>query len=118
MKARDFITEKLERKIQADRGLLSDTGLNGKNISIELSGPSGGTWNFSFDGTGQLDLKSGSPSLAADCAIQMKDETFMGIVEGTVNVPVAFLFRKIKVKGDQGLAAKLGLALQKNVLKA
>ena len=112
MNARDFFETKLASKISADPACMKEAGVTGKSIAIDIDGPGGGKWTFRFDGQGLLTMQSGSADDAA-CVVSMKDETFQGMISGKVNVPMAFLTRKIKVSGESSLAAKLGTTLQK-----
>lgn len=92
---------------------MKEAGVTSKKIALDIEGSSGGQWTFQFDGEGLLTMQNGSLAPDAACTISMKDDTFTGMLSGKVNVPMAFVMRKIKVKGENALAAKLGLALQK-----
>ena len=41
----------------------------------------------------------------------MTDENFVGLVTGKLNGQLAFMTGKIKIKGDMGVALKLGKVL-------
>ena len=86
--------------------------MSSKSIALDIEGSGGGQWIFRFDDKGLLTMQEGAAS-DASCVISMKDEIFTGMATGKVNVPMAFITRKIKVKGDSSLAAKLGTSLQK-----
>ena len=107
---KEFFDIKFAKKVQEDPMCLAATGVKGDSIGLDVSGSNGGQWTFCFDATGKLDIQKGLVS--PGCTVETKDETFEGMIKGTVNVPMAFLMRKIKVKGDSQLAVKLGLALQ------
>ena len=92
---------------------MKEAGVNSKKIALDIEGSTGGQWTFIFDDTGSLTMNNGALASDAECVISMKDDTFMGMLSGKVNVPMAFVMRKIKFKGESSLAAKLGLALQK-----
>ena len=112
MQARDFFEKKFAPKIASNPACLQDAGVTSKAIALDIEGAGGGQWTFHFDDKGLLTMKAGTAADAA-CVISMKDDTFTGMAQGKVNVPMAFLTRKIKVKGESTLAAKLGTSLQK-----
>lgn len=74
-------------------------------IQFDISGPKGGQW--------VLDVNNGEPNVeegtAADpnCTISTSDETWIGLVEGTVNPMSAFTMGQLKVKGNMGDVMKL-----------
>jgi putative sterol carrier protein len=112
VKAREFFDVDFQKRVALDPSCMKGASVKSKIVVLNLEGGGGGQWTFSFDKDGQLQFsKGGNPR--ADCEISMKDETFEGLVAGKVNVPFAFMMRKIKVKGDVGIAANVGLALQK-----
>jgi putative sterol carrier protein len=112
MTARDFFEKKFATKISANPACLQDAGVTSKSIALDIEGSGGGQWTFQFDDKGMLSMKPGAAADSA-CVISMKDDTFTGMISGKVNVPMAFITRKIKVKGESTLAAKLGTSLQK-----
>ena len=111
-----FFNETVKIRIQENAGFLSTAGILSKKISLEIEGDEGGEWFFSFDDKGHVLMQHRTAESNSECHIQMSDKTFEGIMNGSVNVPMAFMFRKIKVKGEAGLAVKLGQALQKSFL--
>lgn len=112
MTARDFFEKKFAPKISANPACLQDAGVTSKSIALDIEGSGGGQWTFRFDDKGMLSMQPGAAADSA-CVISMKDDTFTGMASGKVNVPMAFITRKIKVKGESSLAAKLGTSLQK-----
>lgn len=116
MKAKEFFEQKFAQKVQEDPALLSESGLKDKKVVVEIDGSTGGSWGIRFDAAGNVYFEGNAPSDSADCVIQMKEDTFEGMLAGKVNVPFAFMMRKIKVKGESSVAAKVGLALQKRFL--
>jgi putative sterol carrier protein len=114
--AQEFFNTKFAAKVAQDPGFMQKAGVRGKNIAVDIDGARGGQWTFMFDGEGMVAMKPGAEN--ADCVIMTSDKTFEGMLAGTVNVPMAFLMRKIKVKGENSLAMKLGLALQESFLKS
>jgi len=61
-----------------------------------------------------VDLKNGAGSVSAtaiakpDCTITMKEADFLDLMSGKLNGQVAFGQGKLKIKGNMGLAMKLG----------
>src|ERR1017187_5615774 len=75
---------------------------------FDITGTDGGTWI--------LDLKEGTAGVRqADaqgkCTITMTDVDFVSLIDGKLNAQMAFMSGKLKVKGDMGLAMKLGSVL-------
>jgi putative sterol carrier protein len=116
-----FFNEIIKSKIQQNPLCLSHSEIFQKKISLQITGPQGGIWCFLFDDKSAVQLLA-LESIVSDevknstCHVEMNAETFEGVVRGTVNIPMAFMFRKIKVKGETSLAIRLGQALQKNSL--
>jgi putative sterol carrier protein len=111
-RANDFFDTNFAKMAAENPACMVGAGVRGKTVSLLLDGKNGVQWTFNFDNEGKLAFAKGAPS-KSDCEIAMKDETFEGLVAGKVNVPFAFMMRKIKVKGDVTVAANVGLALQK-----
>jgi putative sterol carrier protein len=114
MTPKEFFENKFAKKVSEDPACMKNAGVVEKMISLDISGPTGGQWTFVFDAQGHLSMQNNALNPSAECQVSMKDELFKGMLEGKVNVPMAFVMRKIKVKGETPLAAKLGIALQKN----
>lgn len=62
-------------------------------------------WSLKFD-SGHFELKHGLFD-HADCIIIIDNEQFIKMSDGKLNTKLAFLTRKLKIKGDIGLALKL-----------
>lgn len=55
---------------------------------------------------GQVEMAEGTPWEAV-CTLQLNDENFVKLVEGSLNPTTAFMMGKLKVKGALGQALKL-----------
>jgi putative sterol carrier protein len=79
-------------------------------IQYNVSGDGGGTWNAVIkDGT--CTVKEGavtSPNLTLDIAAQ----DWLDMLSGKQNGQMLFMSGKLKIKGDMGLAMKLGSMFQ------
>ena len=71
-------------------------------------------FQFEIDsGTWNLDLTSQDPTIltgkhrSADCTVVISTENFEKLIRGQLNVPLALLTGKFKIKGDKSLALKL-----------
>ena len=103
----------LPKKIAENPRLMEGSGVRDRVVQISIEGASGGQWAFRFDGEGSVAMVSAVP--LADCTIETKEQTFQGILDGSANVAFAFMMGKIKVRGDSGLATRIGLELKKLV---
>lgn len=112
MKANEIFNDYLPKKLSAVNKLFDVEALRGKSVGLDLEGPDGGAWTLVIDSGGGASVEAGLAPQAA-CVIHMKESVFEGLLNGSVNVPMAVLTRKIKIKGETTVAAKLGLALQK-----
>lgn len=80
-------------------------GVN-KTIQYEISGEGGGTWHAVIkDGTCSV---SSGPASAADLTVTMASPDWLDMIGGKLNGQMAFMSGKLKLKGDMGLAMKLG----------
>ncbi len=84
-------------------------GVN-KTIQYEISGDGGGTWHAVIkDGTCTV---SSGPAAAADLTVTMASPDWLDMIGGKLNGQMAFMSGKLKLKGDMGLAMKLGSLFQ------
>lgn len=74
-------------------------------IQFNISGDKGGDWAVKVD-NGDVKVDQGVDA-APTCTITTSDETWIGLVEGTVNPMMAFTTGKLKVKGNMGDVMKL-----------
>jgi len=92
-----------------------------KNIASnpDLVKTIGGVYQFDITAAGKtkswtVDLKNGKgsvtegPAPKADCTISASDEDFVGMMTGKLNSQQLFMKGKLKIKGNMGLAMKLG----------
>ena len=84
-----------------------------QSLADKYAGQFGGKGNFQFeDGTVHLD-DTVSPPVAsqgekdAPFTIVMSSDDFSKILSGDLNVMMAFMTGKLKIKGDKGAAMKL-----------
>jgi putative sterol carrier protein len=105
-----FMDQELPTRLKSNPSLLQSAGIKAQSVQVVVEGS--GAWTFEFDAQGAVKLSSGS-LLSPTCTIETKSDVFDGLLKGSVNVATAYLFRKIKIKGDTQLAIQLGLALKK-----
>jgi len=100
-----LVFEELTKRIASNPGFVQQiggiyqfdiTGANGKSQS----------WN--------VDLKNGKGTVAegksdkAECTLTIGDDDFVGMMTGKLNSQQLFMQGKLKIKGNMGLAMKLG----------
>ncbi|MBS1983657.1 MAG: SCP2 sterol-binding domain-containing protein [Bdellovibrionales bacterium] len=111
MNGKEFFDKFLTDTLVKNPGLISAAGFKSQSVSVDIDGATGGQWTVNFDGEGHASLSKGISG--KDCVIAMNEKTWSGLIDGGLNVPLAVMTRKIKIKGDVGLAAKLGIAIKK-----
>ena len=84
-------------------------GVN-KTIQYEIGGDGGGTWHAVIK-DGACTVQPG-PAAAADLTVTMAGQDWLDMVGGKLNGQMAFMSGKLKLKGDMGLAMKLGSLFQ------
>lgn len=95
------VFEQMGSRFRADKA----TGTNAV-IQYDISGEGGGTWHATIK-DGACSVKSGaapSPSLTLSIAAQ----DWLDMVSGKQTGQMLFMSGKLKLKGDMGLAMKLG----------
>lgn len=107
------LTPKLIFEDKIANRLKEDPSL-GKEINatylFNITGETGGTWNIALNSHSQ-EVQAGTIE-NAQCAITISDKDLVNLVQGTLNPQMAFMTGKLKVKGDLGLALKLGKILK------
>ena len=85
-----------------------------KNISatyqFDVTGNTGGQWTILLNGDNSSVSRGTSDT--PHCTITIADVDLVNLVEGRLNPQLAFMTGKLKVKGDFGLALKLGSLLK------
>lgn len=112
MKAKQFMDEFLNAKISANSGAFLETGLKNTALIVSLDS---GHWTLAFDGIGNVVFSNTALSSSSGTKIEMSDATFEKMIAGELNIPFAYMMRKIKVFGDLDVAVKFGLCLKKMV---
>jgi putative sterol carrier protein len=79
-------------------------------VEFVVTGKDGGTWTIDCTKPGGQ-VKSGSTG-SANLTVTVSDTDFVDVYTGKLNPQMGFFSGKIKLKGDMGLAMKLG-----NILK-
>src|SRR3989338_6860602 len=77
---------------------------------FNVTGDTGGIWSIALNSQSQ-EVKTGSID-NPQCTITIADTDLVNLVQGTLNPQMAFMTGKLKVKGDLGLALKLGKILK------
>ena len=95
----------MSSRFRADKA----AGVNA-TIQYEITGDEGGTWNVVIkDGTCAV----GSGAAAApSLTVTMSSQDWLDMVSGKLSGQMAFMSGKLKLKGDMGLAMKIGSMFQ------
>ncbi|MGB5870072.1 MAG: SCP2 sterol-binding domain-containing protein [Albidovulum sp.] len=85
-----------------------------KALNEKMTSGFAGSAKVVISGEGALMLDSTGARVgdeAADVTLTASAETFLGILDGSVNPTAAFMTGKLSVDGDMGQAMQLGTAL-------
>ena len=93
--------EAMPGRFKADRA----AGTNAV-IQYDISGDGGGTWNAVIK-DGACTVTSG-PGTNPSLTLQMAAQDWLDMTTGKANGQMLFMSGKLKLKGDMGLAMKLG----------
>jgi putative sterol carrier protein len=81
------------------------TGVNA-TIQYDITGDQGGTWHAAIkDGTCQV---NSGPAPTPSLTITMSSQDWLDMTGGKLSGQMAFMSGKLKLKGDMGLAMKIG----------
>jgi putative sterol carrier protein len=91
----------MSSRFRADKA----AGVNA-TIQYDISGDQGGTWHAVIkDGTCAVNSGAGTnPNLT----LSMSSQDWLDMVNGKLSGQMAFMSGKLKLKGDMGLAMKIG----------
>jgi putative sterol carrier protein len=79
-------------------------------VQYEIGGEGGGTWNAVIkDGTCRV---SPGPASSPNLTLQMGGQDWLDMLSGKASGQMLFMSGKLKLKGDMGLAMKLGSLFQ------
>ncbi len=103
---KEIFTERLPQRLEKRAEKLA----NLKAVyQFDITGENGGTWVLDLTQPGGKITEG--PSDTAKCTVTMDSAKFSDLIEGKLNPQMAFMTGKLKVKGDMGLALKLGSIL-------
>mmetsp|Transcript_46142 Transcript_46142/g.113216 ORF Transcript_46142/g.113216 Transcript_46142/m.113216 type:complete len:115 (+) Transcript_46142:41-385(+) len=107
------IFDQLSARVKSDPSLVKQ--VKGVYLFVVKEGGSDKKWT--------VDLKNGAGSIAQgdgakpDCTITMKQQDFMDLFTGKINGQSAFMGGKLRIKGNMGMAMKLGKLTEANKAK-
>lgn len=85
-----------------------------EKLNERLSGGFDGSAKFDIDGEGSIivdDTGARAGDDPADVTLSADTDTFIEILDGSLNPTAAFMSGRLRVDGDMGQAMKLGSAL-------
>jgi putative sterol carrier protein len=103
---KQIFEEKIPERLKTRADKIS--GINAI-YQFDISGEGGGSWVLDLTQPGGQVSAGANP--AAKCTVAVSAGDFSDIIEGKLNPQMAFMTGKLKVKGDMGLALKLGSIL-------
>jgi putative sterol carrier protein len=95
------IFEQMPSRFRADRA----SGTNAV-VQYDISGDGGGTWHAVIK-DGACSVKEG-PAASPNLTLQVGAQDWIDVTSGKQNPQMLFMAGKLKLKGDMGLAMKLG----------
>lgn len=106
MTGEEIFNQKIVEKLNANSDKVKSIN---SVYQFDLTGDNPESWVI--DLTKDSDFVSQGPSESANCTVTIKTSDLADIVEKKLNPQMAFMTGKLKVKGDMGLALKLGSIL-------
>jgi putative sterol carrier protein len=106
MTPREIFEDKLPPRLQEKGESLTKVNAI---YQFNVTGDEGGHWWV--DATKAGGEVGEGENQNAKCTITMSDSDFVDLVSGKLNGQMAFMTGKLKIKGDMGLALKLGSVL-------
>lgn len=103
MKTKEIIEVEIAKKLKSNPE--KATAVNAI-VELVITGDDGGTWSIDCTKAGGEVLKGSTDK--AKLTVTMLDSDFLELYKGNLNPQKAFFSGKVKVKGDMGLALKLG----------
>lgn len=103
LSAQEIFEKKIPEKLQKNAAKIGNVNAI---YQFDLTGEGGGQWYI--DLTQPQGKVSAGTVENAKCTVTVSASDFSDIVEGKLNPQMAFMTGKLKVKGDMGLALKLG----------
>jgi len=103
----------VQETFQAMPGRFKADKASGTNATIQydISGEGGGTWNAVIK-DGACTVNSGAAATSPNLTLQISAQDWLDMLSGKQSGQMLFMSGKLKVKGDMGLAMKLGSMFQ------
>ena len=101
MDPRAFFETELPKKLSSDPAKAKAIG-----ATYKFAVTGAGTWVVNL-----ADLSIKEADGDAQCTVEVASADFAAILDKTLNAQMAFMSGKLKIKGDMGLAMKLGQVL-------
>ncbi len=103
MVPKEIIEKEIAKQLKADP---KKAAVVNAIVELNITGKDGGVWTIDCTKAGG-EVKTGSTG-SAKLIVTMSDTDFVDLYNKKLNAMTAFMGGKIKVKGDMGLAMKLG----------
>lgn len=104
---KEIFEEKIAARVRNNADLQKEVNAV---YQFNVTGSQGGDWYISLTPE-NANVLSGSAT-DPHCTITIADQDLVNLVTGALNPQLAFMTGKLKVKGDLGLALKLGKILK------